>query len=243
MYMIPSTLLKKFTKQWTGLPVFSTQNLYHISSNGRLKSQLLLGHISRECISQAWYLQLSLNISYIEIVMIYLGDTVIFLSSSSRLPLLNCWIVLSGHPIPWKESLRAKGTSMMISLSVGFFSFFTMFKYSRPTDPMYPATYRNPIVGICTKREVRRPTSWDYHYLRIVTAFWFSYCWASHKHCKVCVPLIVDERRVAQTSWKTALQDTNQRENGLCFVHCRRRVNFRIRFISSLDSESNKVMR
>ena len=67
---------------------------------------------------------------------IYRGDTVMFSSLSRRVPLRSCCRARRGHTAPCPASLRARGTSMMISFSTGFFSWRTTHRYSRPTEPM-----------------------------------------------------------------------------------------------------------
>lgn len=73
-----------------------------------------------------------------------------FSSRSKSEPLRSCCSTLQGQMAPSAASRSARGTSMMISFSVGFFTLLIRLRYSRPTEPMYPATYRKPIVGSCS---------------------------------------------------------------------------------------------
>lgn len=66
-------------------------------------------------------------------LQLYRGDTVMFSAFSVRVPLRSSCTVAKGQPAPWNASLIAKGTSMMISFSMGLTSFFTAIMYWRPT--------------------------------------------------------------------------------------------------------------
>ena len=63
-----------------------------------------------------------------------------FSSFSSSVPLRSSVSALAGHPAPLAASDSASGTSMMISFSVGLASLATVWMYSRPTEPIQPAT-------------------------------------------------------------------------------------------------------